>query len=205
MKRTILILVLSMTSMTIAGYDFVVQDGDVFGSLTLDEHQSVLMTGGGGISLSLTERSTGIIQNTSPYSEDPIGGIRALTLAGYSQLDFYDGDVFYLDLMSDSQATLYGGKFQEIRSTQTLFIIGNDPITGDPIFNSHIEMVCRDWLYNADNKRLTGTWGDFSKFNIQLVDYHGYSPTIDNIRFTIIPEPMTLGLFGLGGLMLRRR
>jgi hypothetical protein len=60
-------------------------------------------------------------------------------------------------------------------------------------------------LYNPANKRLTGTWEDFSKFNIKLVDYQGYSPTIDNIKFTIIPEPMTLLLIGLGGIMIRRR
>lgn len=207
MKRTILILALSMASSTIAGYDFIVQDGDVFGALTLDEHQSVFIAGGGGDSLSLTEWSTGIIQNTSPYSEYPTGGIREINLMGYSHLDFYGGDVLEIGLGSYSTASLYGGKIQTLSSGQTLYIIGSDPVTGDPIFNSHIEMVCRDWLYNAANKRLTGTWEDFSKFNIQLVDYtqYGYSPTIDNIKFTIIPEPVSLILLGLGGLILRRR
>ena len=54
---------------------------------------------------------------------------------------------------------------------------------------------------------LKGTWGDDSLFNIQLIDrtQYGYSPAIDNIKFTIIPEPMSMGLLALGGLLIRRR
>jgi hypothetical protein len=206
MKRIFIIIVLSMVSSAFAGYDFIVTDGGS-ADLTLNGHQTLLMTGGAGDSLTLTEWSYAKILNTSPYSVYPTGGIRELGLMGYSHLDFYGGDVFYMGLGSYSTATLYGGKFQEIRSGQTLFIIGSDPVTGDPIYNSHIEIFARDWLYNAANKRLTGTWGDFSKFNIQLVDYtqYGYSPTIDNIKFTIVPEPLTLMLLTLGGLLIRRR
>jgi hypothetical protein len=82
-------------------------------------------------------------------------------------------------------------------------VLMGDP--SNPIPQTHIEFFCRDWLYNPANKRLTGTWGDFSKFNIKLVDYQGYSPTIDNIKFTIIPEPMTLMLLALGGILIRRK
>jgi hypothetical protein len=45
------ILVLSLISTAaFAGYDFVITEGDFVG-LTLDNHQSLLMTGGGGIFL----------------------------------------------------------------------------------------------------------------------------------------------------------
>jgi hypothetical protein len=40
-------------------------------------------------------------------------------------------------------------------------------------------------------------------FNVDLIDY-GVG-TLDTITFTIVPEPMTVALLGLGGLFLRRR
>jgi hypothetical protein len=201
MKRTILIIVLSVATSSIAGYDFVVGDGGL-ADLTLEGHQTLLMTGGAADSLSLMEWSSATILNTSPYSVYPRGGIREILLMGYSHLDFCNGDVFGLYIGTYSSATIYGGKFQEIRSTQSAWKNEGQPPVLVP--NPHIEMFVRDWLYNTANKRLTGTWGDLSAFNIKLVDVQGYSPTIDNIQFTIIPEPVSLILFGLGGLMLRR-
>ncbi len=47
---------------------------------------------------------------------------------------------------------------------------------------------------------LTGTWADGSDFSIDLVDN---SASYMNLH--IIPEPATLFLFGLGGLLLRRK
>jgi hypothetical protein len=201
MKLFTMIALLSISSMVFAGYDYIITEGDFVG-LSLDDHQALLMTGGGGDSLSLSDWSYGKIQNTSPYSVYPRGGIREILLMGYSHLDFYNGDVFTLSLSAYSTAAIYGGQFSEIMSGQSAWKHAGDPPVQVP--NPHIEIVCRDWLYNAANKRLTGTWGDFSAFNIKLLDVQGYSPTIDNIQFTIIPEPMSLMLLALGGLLLRR-
>jgi hypothetical protein len=203
MKLFTMIALFSISTIVVAGYDYVIQDGDVFGALNLDNHQTLLMTGGGVYSLSLTEWSKGEIYNTSPYSEYPTGGIRVLGLMGYSHLDIYGGDILNMGLGSFSTATLYGGQLREIVSGQVAWKSAGDPPV--PIPNPHIEMVVRDWLYNPANMRLTGTWGDLSAFNIKLVDVQGYSPTIDNIQFTIIPEPATMLLIGLGGMLIRRR
>lgn len=204
MKRFMIVVMLIMSSFTIAGYDFVVGDGGS-ADLTLNGHQTLLMMGGAGRSLTLTEWSYGMIQNTSPYSDDPIGGIRELRLMGYSHVDFYDGDVLEMGLGSFSTAALYGGKIQTLSSGQIAWKNEGQPpvLVPDP----HIEIFCRDWRYNASNNRITGTWGDFSTFNIKLVDYtqYGYSPTIENIKFTIIPEPLSLLLFAVGGLVVCRR
>jgi hypothetical protein len=202
MKRFAIVIMLSIAPLTMAGYDYVVQDGDIFGALNLDKHQTLLMTGGGGYSLVLTEWSSGTIKGTSPYSEYPTGGIQVLQLADYSRLDIYGGDIITLSLSAYSTAAIYGGQLSEIMSGQSAWRYEGQPPVLVP--NPHIEMFVRDWLYNATNKQLTGTWGDLSAFNIKLVDVQGYSPTIDNIQFTIIPEPVSLILFGLGGLMLRR-
>jgi hypothetical protein len=138
MKRTILIIMLTMVSSAIAGYDYIVQDGDVFGALSLNQNQSLFMTGGGGDSLTLYEWSTALITGTSPYSEYPSGGIRELRLAGYGHLDFYSGDVLEIGLGSYSTASLYGGKIQEIHSGQTVSM--GDP--SNPIPQAHIEFFC---------------------------------------------------------------
>ncbi|HML76012.1 MAG TPA: PEP-CTERM sorting domain-containing protein, partial [Anaerohalosphaeraceae bacterium] len=66
-------------------------------------------------------------------------------------------------------------------------------------------IICKDYSFNSMTSKLTGTWTDNTTFNIQLVNQTGYSPAIDNIKFTIIPEPATLLLLGLGGVLLRRR
>jgi hypothetical protein len=66
-------------------------------------------------------------------------------------------------------------------------------------------MIVKEYEYVTSSNMLTGLWVDDSAFSIQLVDQTGYDPVIDNIAFTVIPEPATLLLFGLGGLLLRRK
>jgi hypothetical protein len=51
---------------------------------------------------------------------------------------------------------------------------------------------------------VTGNVGD--TFDVLLIEgSSGIYGTVQTISFTIIPEPMTMGLLGLGGLFLRRR
>ena len=69
----------------------------------------------------------------------------------------------------------------------------------------HIEMIVKDHSFAAGTNLLTGTWGDDSGFSIQLVNQAGFDPVIDNIAFTIVPEPATLLLITAGALALRRR
>jgi hypothetical protein len=69
----------------------------------------------------------------------------------------------------------------------------------------HIEIVALDWDWDDITNVLTGTWADFSTFDILLVDRDGYDPVIENITFTIVPEPASLLLIAAGGLLIRRR
>ena len=75
----------------------------------------------------------------------------------------------------------------------------------------HITIVYSGVLptFNSTTRLLTGLWGNGDPFSIYLSavpnsDY-GYSPAIDNIKFTIIPEPASLILLAVGGLLLRRK
>ena len=38
----------------------------------------------------------------------------------------------------------------------------------------HIEIICRDWDWDSSTNILTGTWADYSTFDIQLVNVSGH-------------------------------
>jgi hypothetical protein len=148
------------------------------------------MTGGGGDLLTGKDYSVLDIRNTSPLVVDS-GGIWNLTIANNSQLIFSGGHVYELDAFWNTTATISGGQINKI--------------AGAYVYASadHIKIICETYNYNTATKLLTGTWLDNSAFSIQLIDTNGYTTTWSNI--TIIPEPATLLLLGLGGLLIRRK
>jgi len=167
----------------------------------------IVKNGGGASLLEMQNYSRLEVQSTSPLGY--LGGIDDIKLFGYSHLDYYGGWTDELSMRNYSTAKLYGGRIDFISSYQKVFdvIVGWDE-QGNPIFNAHIEMFVRDYEYNPTTMRLTGTWGDFTTFNIKLLDQSSdprFDPAIDNIKFTIIPEPATILLLCFGGLLTCRK
>jgi hypothetical protein len=204
--KTITIIILATCSATaLAGYDYMISSGN-FGSMTIKGHETLLMTGGGGGILTAEDYSIVDIQNTAPL-EPLAGGIGNVSLGDRSRLNMADGGIYWLGMGNESTTILRGGRIDNLESWQTVSVNGRDPVTGEWFYNRHIEMVVKDYLYNAQTKILNGTWGDDSFFKIQLIDrtQYGYSPAIENIQFTIVPEPMSLMLLALGGLLIRKR
>jgi hypothetical protein len=138
------------------------------------------------------DKSILTIQNTSPLVPSS-GGIWDMIIDDWSQLYFSGGYVNRLDLGGHARAEISGGQINKLSS-------GYIPST-----SPWIEIVCKDWDYSTTTKILTGTWGDNSAFNIQLIDVAGYTSTYSNIEFTVIPEPSAMLLLGLGGLLIRRK
>jgi len=189
--------------------------GDNFGNLGLVDYDTLLMTGGEGHNLSLLGWSSATIENTAPLIDEDTGGIWAVDTTSYSIFNFNGGEINSIEAYGDStvnmtggtltslrmdnesQAYLEGGLIENLASDQTL-------VGGLPWEEALIHIFCLDYLYDSPSNLLTGHWGDNSAFSINLIDI-GAIPTYDYIEFHIIPEPATLYIFALGGLLLRRQ
>lgn len=170
-------------------FDFTISDTYEYG-VTLNS-QSLLVTGGGADGIDAFGSSYIKVQNTLPLQID-VGGIGGLNLNDNSTLSFDGGEIDVLDLHSSATAILSGGQVDYLRSYQDL---------GLP----HIEMIVKEYDFNISTDILTGLWADDSTFSIQLLDQTGYDPVIDNITFTIVPEPATLSMMCMGILLLKKR
>jgi len=189
---TVIAIVLFATT-SFADFDVTISNTYEYG-VEIEGEESLLVTGGGADSIDAFDFSYIEIQNTAPYQAH-VGGILGLYLHGSSNLHFFDGEIIGLDITSGATAILEGGQISSIESWQEVFV-GDDVI-------KHIEIKSDDYDFNSSTNLLTGTWLDDSAFSIQLVNQDGYDDVIDNIFFT--PEPTSLALLALGGLLLRRR
>ena len=190
MKRLIILSFLFFTSSAFAT-DYLIEDGDDFGVLSLRNYDTFLMTGGTGHDLGLGDWSTGIIENTDPLNiAETEGGIWEMSVSAYSELTINGGEFYEIVCDDYSTLNLHGGQIfgslmvEHTTAWVNIFGYGfnNDPFMGSP---------------------LTGFWVDDTPFSINLVD--STISTYDQIVFHIIPEPATLLLLGLGGLALRKR
>jgi hypothetical protein len=171
--------------------DYLIEDGDEFGVLSLFDYDTFLMTGGTGHDVDFGGWSTGTIENTDPLNiAETDGGIWEVDTYSYSELTINGGEFYELGAHGESIVNLHGGQILGdltiYNDTSWVNIFGygfnNDPFLGSP---------------------LTGFWADATPFSMNLVD--STISTYDQLIFHEIPEPATLLLFGLGGLALRKR
>lgn len=194
MKRMVLCLLYVLCfSVVHAGYDRTIGPGsDYFGTLDWNGG-SLLVDGGGGVTISLKDDAYLAVWSTSSPLELGIGGIQYIDLTNTSHLDYSGGETFVLTLQKDATATLSGGRIDVMQSLQ---------LSGK---TKHITMICDvdSVNYNVATRVLTGNWLDGSPFSTTLVNINPFDSTYSNILF--VPEPTTLLLLGLGSLLIRQR
>ena len=188
MQFAIVLLVL-FTSISFAGLDPIILDS-YESSVSVDGQSSLLVIGGGAAKIAAYHASYVEVRATDPLNQG-IGGIYTLDLYENSTLNYLGGETGAIVLRKNSTAVLQGGSINYLASSQ------------DSDLKKHITFICDVDSVELNGNLLTGNWlGDRGSFSIILEDQDGFDRVYSNINF--IPEPMSLALLGLGGLMLRK-
>lgn len=163
-------------------------------SSTFNVYEGAFLTGGSFSSFDLYNSST-----LNVYG----GGLNLFVLAHNSGIvNVYGGDLFELSPYDYSTINVYGGYiriFYEnifVPETATINIYGYD-------FNYYPEVEWRYWDDPADGWWVTKLTG--IGFDGTPITYWGLPDPYTNPNINLIPEPGTLCLFALGGLVLLRK
>ena len=204
MKR-MLVLFACCTCSVYAGYDD--------GLISAGEYEwgvelfggTLVVDGGGANRIEARNSSKVEVWSTSTPLGTGVGGIMDLCIDDNSRLDYYGGVTEELVTFRNAVAHLQGGRIDGISSAQYVTWVDGEP-TGQ-----HIFIHARDgweWKYeNGKIRGIAGLWLDSgTPFDIRFTtryEAHGFDPVWANVK--VVPEPASLMLLGLGGLLLRRR
>jgi hypothetical protein len=226
MKRVMMIVaVMLIGGGSVTGaYTYTYGPGEYISVSHLYSTESMLVDGAWGVSVTCDDQSFLRVESTAPADAEHWAGITSLRLVDYSRFEMTDGEIRdrvqigfnaqavidggrinAIDIGGFARMTLSGGQISVLNSYQPVLWIHREDLPGMPwVKDTHIDLLCKDYLYNAGTHMLTGTWGDDSSFSIHLYDMNAQYTAIENINFITVPEPMTLALFGLGGILARR-
>lgn len=198
MKRAGLCLLFTLClPIVFAGYSdgYLTADDGYQGYITWRSYSPPLMG-----ALGITVRDSGylIMQSTSAPLEMLVGGVYDIALGNSGQLLFLGGETELITIGNNATAVLKGGSINLIKSMQFTTETNSDP---------HIDLYCRldSWSWISDDPLLgiQGLWLDGTPFHIEFINDFDYDPVWTNLN--IIPEPTTLALLGLGGLLIRTK
>jgi hypothetical protein len=201
MKRAALYVLVSVLCTPVWGGladDGFLTTGEYVGSVTWRNYQTPLIVDGGG-ALEISVRDSGrlIVKSTSTPLQRYVSGVYDILLFNGSLL-YLNGVTELIAINDNSVADLKGGNINYIKSMQYTNMTGADP---------HINLYCLpgwSWMDNNPLKGVQGQWWDGSPFSIRFINHTEFDPAWTNINF-ITPEPATLSLLALGGLLLRRK
>jgi hypothetical protein len=194
MKRIVpyLLLIAVCASVSLADYsDGFITAGEYEYGVDWNSYDPPLIVDGGGADW-IEMRNFGRLEVR--YTSIPLsnsGGIWDIVLLD-GDLIYLGGETEEITITENAEAVLTGGRIDYITSFQ------------DSDLTKHITFIADLDSIDLTGNLLTGDWLNAGgSFSITLLDQAGYDSVYSNINF--VPEPATLLLFGLGGLMLRRK
>jgi len=217
------------TSAALGYFDFTVT-GYVDSTFNLN-NQSLLVNGDG--IQKIVGRGTSYIevQSTLPLQEH-IGGIGQIDLWDTGSMNLYGGEVDTVSVSGTATINVAGGSISNRLSpnsnsavsisagyVELLYVNGHSAVTvsggeigsvtvglnvsQDAFITFICDLTSLNYTYAQEKLvGINGRWLDGSNFDIEVKN-QGYLPTSDYLQF--VPEPATLLLMALGGLIVYRR
>ena len=130
------------------------------------------------------------------YTSIPLSnttGIYDIFLNDNSELLYLDGITEEITLYKNAKVYLKGGRIDGIT------------ICDHPSYSHKAVIYCQAG-YQMSPSGISGLWADGTGFDINFVDVGSpYPPSWQGITIVEVPEPATLALLGLGGVLIRKR
>jgi hypothetical protein len=202
MKKVLKLLMLAVLCLPVWGGildDNTISAGEYAFSLTWRSFDPPLVVdGGGAYEISVRDNGRLIVESTSAPLNMGVSGVYDILLFNTSQLLYLNGVTELIDVGSNVKAVLKGGSINYIRSLK---------YTNNGTDQNVDLYALPGWSWINENPMLgiEGNWLDGgSPFRIEFINMtsDGYDPVWKNIN-VITPEPATLCLLGLGGLLIR--
>ncbi len=185
--------------------DGIISDGEYGTNVQVSEDSILTVTGGGAEQIRLFDNShLEIISTKTPLSDyyEGGGGIYYITPSDNSTVTFSGGIANYIYVLKDAAAIINGGQVNLIRSIQK-------PTAGETI-----TIECREgwsWLYDNEGEinGIAGQWYKYGndEFSIKFLNdtiVYSFPDTWTHVK-VVTPEPATIVLLTLGGVIMKRR
>lgn len=157
----------------------------------------LIVDGGGATTIEMRDNGRLIVQSTSTPLINYSSGVYVILLFDTSQLLYLDGVTEYIRVGQNTTAVLKGGSINSIKTMRY-------PVPNNENVLIYAQEDSWSWIDTNPLKGIQGNWlGSGLPFRIEFINDFDYGPVWQNVK--IIPEPATLALFGLGGLLLRKR